>query len=335
MTPARRIALVAIALLLAGCQKADGIAFAGAAKTELQLADKHEAGRKIYNFRCYYCHGYAGDARTLASTYLSPRPRDFSTEDSKSLDQAAIALAVRDGKPGTAMKAFNAVLSPSDIALVASFVREEFIVRRASNTRYHTIENGWPDHRQRYALAFPFATGEIALDGPWEALTPEQRQGKRLFLSACVSCHDRGRVGENGKPWELVGSSYPPGNNGDSFAVHDIPPTLPGLGASARRGERLYQDNCAYCHAADGSGRNWIGAFLEPHPPDFTDPAQGARLVKHRLVAAIRDGVPGSSMPAWKQVLQPAEMEAIALYMMHAFSPNTGSMTGARNGQVR
>ncbi len=40
--------------------------------------DTHEQGRAVYNFRCYFCHGYSGDAKTLAATYLQPPPRDFS-----------------------------------------------------------------------------------------------------------------------------------------------------------------------------------------------------------------------------------------------------------------
>ena len=63
--------------------------------------DAHERGRQIYNFRCYFCHGYSGDAKTLASTYLSPKPRDFTRS---ALDAPQIATAVRDGRSGTAMK---------------------------------------------------------------------------------------------------------------------------------------------------------------------------------------------------------------------------------------
>jgi mono/diheme cytochrome c family protein len=37
------------------------------------------AGEAIYRFYCYQCHGYAGDAQTLASASLSPPPRDHRT----------------------------------------------------------------------------------------------------------------------------------------------------------------------------------------------------------------------------------------------------------------
>ena len=38
-------------------------------------ASRHQQGREIYNYRCYFCHGYSGDAKTLASSYLDPPPR--------------------------------------------------------------------------------------------------------------------------------------------------------------------------------------------------------------------------------------------------------------------
>jgi len=123
-------------------------------------ADTHEAGRAVYNFRCYFCHGYSGDAKTLASTYLDPRPRDFT---SSALSLAQIETAVRDGRAGTAMKSFRGILNEAELAAVSAFVAREFVRDKAPNTRYHTKENGWPRH-DRFAAAFPFARGELALD---------------------------------------------------------------------------------------------------------------------------------------------------------------------------
>jgi cytochrome c oxidase cbb3-type subunit 3 len=161
-------------------------------------------GRDVYNFRCYFCHGYSGNARTLASTYLRVKPRDFQSADPSQLSLERIAGRVREGVPGTAMKGFRGVLTEAEIADVAAFVRDEFVEKRAPNTRYHTEENGWPDH-ERYAAAFPFARGEIALDADPATLDARQREGRRLFLSACVTCHDRARVNDAGPAWQAVG----------------------------------------------------------------------------------------------------------------------------------
>jgi cytochrome c oxidase cbb3-type subunit 3 len=323
--------LAAAALLLAaGCGgEAPAPAIPGAGTGA--AGDAHEHGRKIYNFRCYYCHGYAGDARTLAATYLEPRPRDFTATAPEALPRERMLDAVAKGRPGTAMKGFATVLSPAEIALVVDFVRREFMVEKARNTRYHTAANGWPDH-ERHAAAFPFALGELALDTPWEQLTPEQQAGKRLFLRTCITCHDRARVTDEGRHWDARPLSYPrnrylPGEPVDAtagaspYAKHEIAPKIEGLTREERRGEKLFQDNCAFCHAADGTGRNWIGSFLQPHPRDLTDPANMAAMSRGRLREVIRHGLPGTSMPAWKSVLEPAEIEAVIAYVARAFHP--------------
>ena len=159
----------------------------------------HEGGRQIYNFRCYFCHGYSGDARTLAASMIEPPPRDFTR--ARDLDEARVLAALRQGVPGTAMASFAGTLSPREMDLVARFVVAEFVQARAPNTRYHTAANGWPQH-ERYAAAFPFATGEIALDRPDASLSKPEREGKALFMSACISCHDRARVLDAGAPWQ-------------------------------------------------------------------------------------------------------------------------------------
>jgi cytochrome c oxidase cbb3-type subunit 3 len=320
-------------------------------------AETIEAGRKIYNFRCYYCHGYAGDARTLASTYLNPKPRDFTASSVDNLSRAHMIDAIRDGRAGTAMAGFSGILSPREIEQVANFVRDEFMVRKAANTRYHTAENGWPDH-QRYRDAYAYATGDLAVDTPWEQLDARQAAGKRLYLASCVSCHDRGRAGKDSVTWELRAVSYPP--NQDScltchgaggelkpsarhiahaphpvlkssthpekhvpsaspYAIHDVPPNVSGLSPQERQGENIFKKNCAFCHAADGTGKNWIGAFLEPHPRDLTDARAMAGMTREKLVATIRDGVAGTSMPAWKSVFEDRDIHAVVAYISRVF----------------
>lgn len=295
-------------------------------------AQRHEDGRRIYNYRCYFCHGYSGDARTLAATYLTPPPADFTRADAARLTPQAIVGVLEAGRPGTAMKSFRGILGQEEMISVAAFVAREFVERKAGNTRYHIPENGW-DRHERYQIAYPFAKGEIPLSRPWESLTPEQAAGKRLYLSACVSCHDRGAPHDDGVAWDARPLSYPrnhfsPGDppldamtSASPFAKHDVPKKLRAPTRQEKRGERLFLGNCAFCHGADGSGKNWIGSFLEPHPRNLTDPAVMAGMTRARLLAAMREGIPGTSMPAWKAVLDEAQMQAIAAYVNRAFHP--------------
>ncbi len=162
-----------------------------------------EHGRAVWNFRCYFCHGYSGDARTLATTFLDPPPRNFQATEPAALPAERIVHAIRNGVPGTSMKPFRGILSDEEIAAVAAFVRTEFLERRDPNTRYHTVENGWPDH-ERYRDAFAFARGDIALDRPDATLSDSERKGKRLFLATCITCHDRARVTRAGPDWQRV-----------------------------------------------------------------------------------------------------------------------------------
>ncbi|HEX6266168.1 MAG TPA: c-type cytochrome [Burkholderiales bacterium] len=299
--------------------------------------DPHEAGRTVYNARCYFCHGYSGDARTVAAASLQPPPRDF-TAAGAGLTRERIEQAVRHGVPGTAMTSFGKILSDAEMRSVAAFVEREFVRERAPNTRYHTPANGWPDH-ERYAEAFPFATGARSAAEPLEALDEAGRRGKRLYLTACVTCHDRGAPAGEAPPWETRAVSYPVNtaaclschnregiraaaaqDAGDPHSRHDRAPQLPALSEAERRGEGLYQANCAFCHAADGTGRNWIGTFLEPHAADFTAGAFRERMTRAGLRAAIGAGKPGSSMPAWRSVLSPGEIDAVAAYVERAFT---------------
>jgi cytochrome c oxidase cbb3-type subunit 3 len=292
-----------------------------------------EAGRAVYNFRCYYCHGYSGDARTVAASFLAPPPAAFSRATPETLPVEKIVTTLREGRPGTAMKSFASVIGESEIRAVAKFVFDEFVVRKAVNTRYHTAANGWPDH-ERYRIAFPFASGEIPASGPWEDLTPEQARGKRLFLSSCVTCHDRGSERPGESFWDARPLSYPRNNfsftvpqkvdamtSASPYALHDRPPRLRGLSRSERRGEQLYQANCAFCHAADGTGKNWIGSFLEPHPRNLRDTQFMSGITRQHFVNVVREGLPNTSMPAWKSVLDRGQIEAIADYVSRAFHP--------------
>lgn len=292
-------------------------------------ASAHERGRQIYNFRCYFCHGYSGDAKTLAATYLNPPPRDFTRT---ALTTEQIGAAVREGRSGTAMKSFRGILNDADVDALAGFVVQEFVRDKAANTAYHTAENGWPDH-SRFVAAFPFARGEIALDAPVEGLDPEQRGGRELFLGSCISCHDRARVIDEGPAWSARPLSYPrmgfvPGqpntppvdavSSASVYAKHEVVPKVAGLTASEQRGQHLFQANCAFCHGADGTGKNWIGQFMEPKARDLTQYTRHS-LPTPRLQQVVRDGLEGTSMPAWKHVLAPAEVEAVAAYVSRVF----------------
>lgn len=312
------------------------------AMTEGQVSE----GKRLYDFYCYQCHAYAGTGQTVAARTLDPPPRDFTSERARALSREQLLDAVRNGRPGTGMVGFGGVIGEPGVHAVVDYLTEAFMSGKASDARYHTLANGWPDHEHRYAVAFPFALGEIPLDTSDSALTEKQLQGKRLFLSGCVTCHDSGVVKDPGPVWETRAVSYPRGvydhrnppvgagpadaiSGASPYLNHELAPSLPEDSELLRRGESVYQDNCAFCHAPNGTGRNWIGSFLEPHPRDLTSSTVMESMSPQRLEAVIRDGLPGTSMPAWKNVLDDARIAALIHYIDRVFHPLAPATAGS------
>jgi cytochrome c oxidase cbb3-type subunit 3 len=283
-------------------------------------------GKGLYDYYCYQCHAYAGTGDTLAARYLNPPPRDFTGSDPGVLTRSRMLQAVTDGRPGTAMKSFARVLDPLDRDAVVDYIRQEFMTGEPSAGRYHTTENGWPDHREKYALAYPFAIGEIATDRPVSAMSDEERSGFELFRTSCVSCHDRGKVENEGPVWRARASSYPRRHydhrlgpwdaetSATPYQRHDVAPDVSGEPAAVQAGQQVFLDNCAFCHGADGTGKNWIGSFLDPPAADLT----GLRIASwppDRLRQAILAGVPGGTMPAWRGLLDERQLSNLLAYL--------------------
>ena len=287
-------------------------------------AEDIEKGKLSYDFYCYQCHGYAGDAQTLASTYLDPKPRNFAHSSPQQLDFKKMVSAVTFGREATAMVSFSSVLSKDDIDNVVRYIRQRFMGTDKPDYIYHTAENGWPDH-QRYQLAFPFASGELALDTPWQQLSESQKKGKKLFMLSCVSCHDRAVVKDEGPIWELRPLSYPREHydhknpldsisGASPYQLHEQIPDTTDLTEQQQRGGILFQQNCAFCHGADATGKNWIGSFMEPHARDLTNTEITMRQ-DQQLLRLIRNGLPNTSMPAWKHVLDDEQIINIIHYL--------------------
>jgi cytochrome c oxidase cbb3-type subunit 3 len=97
------------------------------------------------------------------------------------------------------------------------------------------------------------------------------------------------------------------------------PPSAPGLTEPQRQGKALFEKNCAFCHGADGTGKNWIGSFLQPHPRDLTVGQWAQQMTPERLRTVIRDGLPNTTISAWRTVLTSEQIDALVEYIMWMF----------------
>lgn len=293
-----------------------------AAEIGAELEKQYQSGKYVYNDRCYYCHSYSGDAQTLAARYVSPKPVDFTAAPAH-LTTERMQQSISNGRPGTAMPAFNNTLTMDEINDVIYFIQRGFMDGREAKTGYHTEANGWKDHRKKYASAFPFVLGTLSINAADSELTESQRAGRDIFFNGCISCHDAFSADED-TIWQPRAVSFPrshsPFKEPDAiteatvYKKHGQPDME--LAAQHQEGHRLFQENCAFCHAEDRTGKNWIGNFLEPHPRDLTDMEFLKSQTVESLSLTIANGVTNTSMPRWDSVLTKSQIRDIACYLL-------------------
>jgi mono/diheme cytochrome c family protein len=93
-------------------------------------------------------------------------------------------------------------------------------------------------------------------------------------------------------------------------------------GPDSPLGERLYARHCAICHGPDGRGNGPAAPSLHPRPRDFTggvfklkSTAGSEAPTLADVRRTIEQGMPGSSMPAWRDLLSREEIDALAEYV--------------------
>ncbi len=94
------------------------------------------------------------------------------------------------------------------------------------------------------------------------------------------------------------------------------------VAADEKAGKALYDRYCTQCHGDEGKGDGPAADLVYPRPRDFTlgmykvrSTLSGQLPTDHDLFRAISEGLPGTSMPAWKKYLSEAERWQLAHYV--------------------
>ncbi len=93
-------------------------------------------------------------------------------------------------------------------------------------------------------------------------------------------------------------------------------PQIPG-------GYGLYRRHCLHCHGVSGAGDGPTSAFLYPFPRDyrkglfkFTSTPNGARPHRDDLIRTVREGLHGTSMPAFEALMSEDEIKQVVDYVV-------------------
>ena len=88
-------------------------------------------------------------------------------------------------------------------------------------------------------------------------------------------------------------------------------------------GYAIYRRNCLHCHGVSGAGDGPTAPFLYPLPRDyrkgifkFTSTASGAKPDRSDLRRTIKNGLHGTSMPAFDALLTAGEIEQVIDYVI-------------------
>jgi len=79
------------------------------------------------------------------------------------------------------------------------------------------------------------------------------------------------------------------------------------------KGEQLFQNYCVSCHGENLDGRGPVSKMLDPLPRDFRP--QFVATYEDRFKTSILEGVKGTAMPPWKNILSDEEIDALIQYI--------------------
>jgi mono/diheme cytochrome c family protein len=106
------------------------------------------------------------------------------------------------------------------------------------------------------------------------------------------------------------------------------PGELEAQEAVLERGREVYDRWCASCHGFDGAGEGPAAAYMIPRPRDFTrglyqirTTAGGEIPTDDDIMRMINEGMPGTTMPGWRDQLSRRDREAVLAYIKSFYPP--------------
>ena len=101
-----------------------------------------------------------------------------------------------------------------------------------------------------------------------------------------------------------------------SLESNQVAVSLPDVAFAAAK--KTYDAHCLSCHGENGRGDGPAAGALKPSPVDF----HVRQPSTERAWNVLNDGIPGSSMPGWKNVLTQDQLRSLVPYVQQFYESN-------------
>ena len=280
-------------------------------------------GRQLFFEKaCYGCHRIEGLSAGTLGPDLSEAGKKFKINYLWEHTVNPRAFVVTSFMPK-----FD--LSDDDIKAIVVFLKS----RRGLNFAETSME------QYRARIHEPKAAPGVAAT----AAPPTTTRGEQLIAQrSCTACHKLGEKDGHVAPdlsfeglirnsdWLLAHFKSPRSRVPDSimpsfgfpdadFSALTAYLTSRKTAPTFKSGEEIYRGLCARCHGEKGDGKGVAYVYLDPAPRDLTKVAFMNSKPVDRFLSSLRQGVPGTSMPPWEQVLSDAQRQQVLDYVFTSF----------------
>jgi mono/diheme cytochrome c family protein len=286
-----------------------------------------ERGRKVfYQSNCFGCHKIEG----ISDGTLGPDLTEVGHKFKADYLYESI-VEPRANSATSFMPKFN--LAPDDVKALTIFLQ--------SRRGYNLAETGIQRFKARLAEAKAAApTSNVPTTGAAAVAAGE----KLVNDYACLACHkldskdggvapDLSYAGSlHDRDWLMEHFKNPRSRVPDSvmptfkYADEDFEAITAflltkraSLPANTPPAD-IYKTLCLRCHGEKGDGHGPIAIYLDPYPRDLTKAAFMNSKTMDRLTHSLANGVAGTSMPGWKNVLSPEQINGVLDYVAKQYT---------------
>lgn len=286
-----------------------------------------DRGRKLFfATNCYGCHRIEGLSEGTLGPDLTEAGRAFKVDylwESIADPRANLATSI--------MPKFN--LSEEDVRALVIFLKS----RRGMNFSETSLQ------RYRAALNAKKPAEGTSKDPALQGAALTARGEKLIGEHACTACHKLGakdgmiapdlsfeglvkeeawiyqhfRNPRSTEPDSIMPSFRFPDEDFRAMTAYLASLKTPPPAASPAES---YKSLCLRCHGEKGDGHGPIAWYLDPYPRDLTKAGFMNSKSLERLAHSVKNGVAGTSMPAWGKTLKDDQVQGLMQYVLATFT---------------